>query len=122
MVLVTLVLAAFLSPILLVVAILVLLASMVGLLIRLVLHRPWTTWGLAAVASFVLTFIFVLSGVSNAVYDPASQEQAAGLEKAEEPPKTARESATESEEKAEPKEPEPQDKVAEQCRSDVRIG
>ena len=45
MVLVPLVLAAFLNPILSVVAILVLFASLVGLLIRLVLHRPWTNWG-----------------------------------------------------------------------------
>jgi micrococcal nuclease len=94
------ILAAFLSPLLSIVAILVLFASLVGLLIRILIRRPWTNWGIAAIASFILIFVF--SGVSNAVYGPASQEQAAAPEKTEvAPSETGKEPAAKPKENAE---------------------
>jgi micrococcal nuclease len=93
LVLVVLALAAFLSPVLSLVAIIGLFVCAAAVLVRLLMRRPWGSWGLAALASFALIFVF--SGVSNAVYGPSSQEEAAAPEKTEEPaPKTKAEQAS----------------------------
>jgi outer membrane biosynthesis protein TonB len=93
LVLIILALAAFLSPILSALAILALIVSLIVLLVHLVRGRPLRNWGLAAVASFALIFVF--SGVSNAVYGPPPQEEATAPEKGEEPlPKTTAEQAS----------------------------
>jgi micrococcal nuclease len=93
LVLVVLALAAFLSPVLSLVAILALFVCVAAVLVRLLMRRSLRNWGLAAVASFALIFVF--SGISNAVYGPPPQEQAAAPEKIEDPaPKTTAEQAS----------------------------
>ena len=54
-----------LSPLVVVLAFLVLLVAISALLIRIIRRRPLRTWGLIALASLLLVIVF--SGISNAV-------------------------------------------------------
>jgi hypothetical protein len=102
--LVVLALSVALSPLLALVAYLAFFVCLVVAVFQAFRRRPSMTWGIAVLSSFVLMLAF--SGISNAVYGPASsppQERAATPEKAEEPPpKATQEAAAKPEEKAEP--------------------
>jgi micrococcal nuclease len=100
LIIVSLALSAALSPVLLLLAVLALFVCLAVSVVRVLMRKPSRSWGLAAVSAFVLIFVF--SGVSNAVYGPASQDQAAAPEKTEEAPsKTGKEPAAKPKEDAE---------------------
>lgn len=93
--LLVLVLAAALSPFLMVVAFLLFFAGVLVLLYRLVRRRPLRGWFVTVIASFVLVLVF--NGVSGALYGSAPEEASVPketTERAERPRAEPREETT----------------------------
>jgi hypothetical protein len=66
-----------------VIAALVFIVALVALIVQLVRRAPARRWALAAGGSFVAMILF--SGVADAVYGPATTEDQARVDEAEEP-------------------------------------
>jgi predicted PurR-regulated permease PerM len=79
-------LLVLLSPFVMIFAGLVLMAAIFALVVRSLRRRPLRSWGLVALTSLVLLFVFM--GISNALYFSVQPEQASSPEPDELTPST----------------------------------
>jgi micrococcal nuclease len=75
-------LSVFLSPLVVVLAFLVLIFAVITLIIRALRQRPLRSWGIIAATSLVVLLVF--TGISNALYFGGGQEQASSPNQTEE--------------------------------------
>lgn len=80
--LITLALSIPLSPVVALVAFLVLLVAIFAMILRGLQRRPMRTWGLVALTSFLLVVVF--SGIASALYGGSTPQQASSPEPIEE--------------------------------------